>query len=276
MSEVSVIIPTFNRAHTILRALDSVFESTFKDFEVIVVDDGSTDETKELLQNYPRPIGLISCENSGVSTARNLGAQAATSKWLAFLDSDDEWLPQKLQKQLDFVSDHPQYKLLHSDEVWIRNGVRVNPKKRHQKWGGEVFLKCVEQCFISPSTCLIDREFFHQLGGFDESFVVCEDYDLWLRASLCHPIGHINEPLIKKYGGHEDQLSTRYFAMDLWRLRALDRLVPKVSKEEHKRGVMQFVIRQGSILLTGFQKHNNTEHCQEVIDMITRARSLNL
>lgn len=273
MSEVSVIIPTFNRAHTIIRALDSVFESTFKDFKVIVVNDGSTDETEQLLKNYSKPITVIRSENRGVSAARNLGAKTAKSKWLAFLDSDDEWLPHKLQKQMEFVSDHPHYKLVHSDEIWIRNGVRVNPKKHHQKWGGEVFLQCVEQCFISPSTCLIERNFFNELGGFDENFVVCEDYDLWLKASLNHPIGHIARPLIKKYGGHEDQLSTRYFAMDLWRLRALDRLIPIVEESERRMAMLQFVIKQGSILLTGFQKHNNTEHCQEVMDMITRARS---
>lgn len=273
---ISVIIPAYNRAHTLERALNSVYQSDYKDFEVIVVDDGSTDSTQTLLHRlkaeYPN-LRVLSQVNRGVSAARNRGVKSAHGDWVAFLDSDDEWFPQKLARQVEFAQNFPQYRLIHSEEIWIRNDVRVNPKRKHRKWAGEVFRECVEMCFISPSTAMIERDYFIELGGFDESFIVCEDYDLWIKASLRGPIGLVSEPLIQKYGGHEDQLSTKFFAMDLWRLRALTNALAGSEMASWQREfASQQVVKKGTILLTGFYKHNNTEHCQEVSDMVEKAQ----
>lgn len=276
MSLVSVIIPTFNRAHTLGRAIESVLASDYPHFELIVVDDGSSDGTQELLAGYASAgkLKVITRENGGVSAARNSGVRASSGEWIAFLDSDDEWFSHKLRTQLEFAHQHPRYELIHSQEIWIRNGVRVNPRAHHQKLGGDVFKECVQQCFISPSTALLKRSLFEELGGFDERFVVCEDYDLWLRISATRPVGLVEAQLIRKYGGHADQLSTQFFAMDLWRLRALNRLLEEQVNlsSDHVRTASEFIVKQGSILLSGFYKHDNTEHCQEVEEMVIRAK----
>ena len=161
---------------------------------------------------------MIRIKNQGVSVARNKGIQAASGDWIAFLDSDDEWLPQKLQKQVDYLERHPEIKLIHSDEMWIRNGVRVNPHKKHQKGGEDQYLPSLLMCMISPSATVMKKETLFSLGLFDESYPCCEDYDLWLKFTSLYPVGFINEMLIKKYGGHQDQLSQKYQAMDYWRV----------------------------------------------------------
>ncbi len=181
MTTISVIIPTYNRAHTLSRALDSVLAQTHPADEVIVIDDGSTDSTVELLQNSYPNVTLIQQQNRGVSAARNSGIRASHSEWVALLDSDDEWLPDKLNKQLALVSQQPEYKIIHSDEIWIRYGVRVNQMKKHIKKGGWIFQDCLPLCAISPSAVMIHRSVFDDVGLFDESLPACEDYDLWLR-----------------------------------------------------------------------------------------------
>ncbi len=262
MSLVSVIIPTFNRAHCLTRALDSVAAQTFKDWELIVVDDGSTDETELLFlqwlkaQTGPQRARYVKVPNSGVSRSRNLGATLADSLWLAFLDSDDEWLPQKLERQLPLCD---RYLLVHSEELWFRNGVRVNPMKKYAKSGGEIFSRCVDICCISSSTTLINNDLFSSMGGFREDFSVCEDYELWLRVSARFAVGFVNEPLIIKYGGHDDQLSRRYVAMDYFRVRALrpflnDRgLLPKV-----RLHVATAMLEKADILINGYVKHGSS------------------
>jgi glycosyltransferase involved in cell wall biosynthesis len=251
MSQVSVIIPTFNRHTVVARAIDSVLAQTFRDFELIVIDDGSTDGTD--LSPWPE-IRTVKIANGGVSRARNLGAALATSSWLAFLDSDDEWLPEKLAKQMQLVDQFP---LIHTEEIWIRNGVRVNQMKKHYKSGGQVFERCVDLCFISPSTTMIRRDLFLRLGGFREDFPVCEDYDLWLKVAAAHEVGFIAEPLSKKYGGNPDQLSLSFPAMDYYRVKALSGhlLKPKAAAS---------LVARADILLKGYQKYPNADHSRDV------------
>ena len=214
---ISVIIPTFNRAHVLLKAIDSVLKQTYKNFEVIVVDDGSTDGTTELLSSYIKEgkILYLKQENKGVSSARNFGVKSSKGDWLAFLDSDDEWLKHKLQKQVELLTERPDLRLVHGEELWVRNGKRVNQKKIHQKFGGFIYEKCLPLCLISPSAVMIERKLYEEMGGFDEEFTVCEDYDLWLKITSLYEVGFVSDPIIYKYGGHEDQLSHKYFAMDL-------------------------------------------------------------
>jgi glycosyltransferase involved in cell wall biosynthesis len=237
MPLVSVIIPTFNRSNVSYEAIESVLNQSFQDFELIVVDDGSTDGTLELLETYGDRIQCYFQENKGPSAARNLGIKNATGLYLSFLDSDDLWLPDKLCTQMDLIFSNPDIKICYTDEIWIRNGVRVNPKKRHQKYSGWIFEYCLALCIISPSSVLLHRDIFNNVGVFDENLIVCEDYDLWLRVSLKYPITFINKPLIIKRGGHSDQLSHKYWGMDLFRITAIEKILANPELAEEQRTV---------------------------------------
>jgi len=217
---VSVVIPTYNRAWCLTRAVDSVLDQTFTDKELIVVDDGSEDDTTALLSAYGSRIQVIRQKNQGVSAARNAGIMAARGLWIALLDSDDHWLPAKLTAQFDWLAAHPDYRICQTEEIWIRDGRRVNPKKRHRKRGGHIFERCLPLCLVSPSAVMMARSLLDEVGGFDEGLPACEDYDLWLRIACTHPIGLVDEPLIVKTGGHPDQLS-RAPELDKYRIRAL-------------------------------------------------------
>ena len=220
---VSVVIPTCNRADLVLRALASVRAQTRPPTEILVVDDGSTDATVERVRAAFPEVTLLEQKNRGVSAARNAGIQKARGTWIALLDSDDEWLPQKLERQLRATendNDNDTF-LCHTDEIWVRNGRRVNPMKKHQKYGGRIFERCLPLCVISPSSVLLHRSLFETIGLFDEDLPVCEDYDLWLRVTARYPVLYLDEPLIVKYGGHADQLSHKYWGMDRFRIAAL-------------------------------------------------------
>lgn len=254
--KVTVIIPTFNRAYALSRSIDSVLSQTYKNVELIVVDDGSIDETQELLKSYPEII-VLSQKNAGVSSARNLGIEKATGEYVAFLDSDDEWLRHKLEYQIDFLINNPNYKWLHSQEIWIRNGVQVNQMKKHKKGGGDQFVPALDLCFISPSTVLMHISLLSDFK-FREDFPVCEDYDLWLKLLVNYHIGFLAEPLIKKYGGHEDQLSFKYFAMDFYRIKSIRWVLDNMELDDERRFQAQEVFkRKIEILKKGALKHQN-------------------
>lgn len=255
---ISVIIPTYNRAYCLSRAIDSVLAQSHPVEKICVIDDGSTDDTQQLLQsNYPQ-IHYIRQENKGVSAARNKGIRKIKSQWIAFLDSDDEWLPQKIEKQLFELTRQPMYKLIHCDEVWIRNGVRVNAMNKHKKSGGDIFESCLPLCVISPSASIIQRELLLEVGLFNESLPACEDYDLWLRICSSHPVLYVNEKLLRKYGGHEDQLSRQHWGMDRFRVDALDRIIRKgVLQSDQAKAAREILINKCRILINGADKRGN-------------------
>ena len=269
MTTVSAIIPSYNRAHTLPRALDSVLAQTRPADEIIVVDDGSTDETEQLItQDYPQVIYLKQ-ENRGVSAARNLAINQAKGEWLALLDSDDTWLPHKLEKQLEMLIEQPELKIIHSDEIWIRNGVRVNQMKKHSKTGGWIFQHCLPLCAISPSAVIIHSELFDEIGLFDETLPACEDYDLWLRITARYPVLYCDEPLITKYGGHEDQLSQKYWGMDRFRIHALNKCIAQEHlKEQDQLAAEQMLQHKLRVLLKGAQKHNNQKIIKEFTPLL--------
>jgi len=225
MSSVSVIIPTYNRRYCLARALDSVLAQTKPADEIIVVDDGSSDGTAEFIADKYPQVHLIIQENAGVSSARNAGILAAKSDWIAFLDSDDAWDKNKLIYQFAQLFSHPEYRVCHSDEVWYRDGKRVNPMLKHAKKGGRIFQHCLPLCAISPSAVVIHRSVFDDIGLFDASLPACEDYDLWLRITAKMPVLFVNDLLTIKYGGHEDQLSKKYWGMDRFRIQSLKKIL---------------------------------------------------
>ena len=222
---ISVIIPTYNRKHSLSRTLDSVLAQSFQPFEIIVIDDGSTDGTADWLKSNYVSIKSISQSNQGVSSARNIGIKQAEGDWIALLDSDDEWLPDKLAKQVQALKENREFLFCHTNEIWIRNGVRVNQQKKHQKYGGHIFEKCLDMCRVSPSSSLFHKSVLDDVGLFDEKLKVCEDYDLWLRISAQYPVLFLDELLIKKYGGHEDQLSKTPEGIEQYRIQSLEKIL---------------------------------------------------
>ena len=265
--KISVVIPTYNRKETIKRAMDSVLSQSYQNFELIIVDDGSTDETQEIINKFlpHEKIKVISIDNSGVSKARNIGIQNADSKWIAFLDSDDEWHTDKLTRQMKVIEDDPDAVLIHTNEVWIRNGKHLKQKGIHKKYGGFIFDKCIPLCNISPSTSLIKKSVLEEVGMFDEKFVVCEDYDLWLKISSKYKVHFIEDSSVNKYGGHDDQLSTMYKAMDYYRVKSLDNILD-IRELSHKNVqlVREMIISKSEILINGYRKHGNKEDLKEI------------
>lgn len=235
-------------------AISSVVAQTFQDFELIVVDDGSRDETLAELQRLEGAFRVIPQPRVGVAGARNRGAKEARGNYLAFLDSDDLWLPKKLAVQVAFMDAHPELKICQTDERWVRRGARVNPKARHLKPSGDIFKRSLELCLVSPSAVMMTRELFFEVGGFDETLPVCEDYDLWLRVSVRHDVLLLAEALVIKRGGHADQLSTSLWGMDRYRVMAIQKLLRSSLSGERRRWALSALERKVSILAAGARK----------------------
>jgi glycosyltransferase involved in cell wall biosynthesis len=238
MPEVSVIIPTFNRSQRVARAVRSVLNQDFRDFEIIVVDDGSGDNTIAALNDYMPFIRYVGQPvNRGVSAARNRGVKSSAAPWISFLDSDDYWLKEKLQVQMEFLERNPSAVACQTQEIWIRRGRRVNPKRKHKKPSGDIFKQSLKLCLVSPSSVILKRSLFEEVGFFDEALPAGEDYDLWLRISCRYPVYLIDKELVVKEGGHEDQLSRRFTSMDRFRIRAIVKLIKSGILSLDQRGV---------------------------------------
>lgn len=222
---VSVIIPTFNRRAMLEEAIRSVESQTFADRELIVVDDGSDDGTWDGLRQRGGIRALRNPSRRGPSAARNRGAASSGGELLAFLDSDDLFLPEKLARQVALLEADPRLALCHTGEVWLRGGKELRQRGKHEKRGGWIFEHCLPMCRVSPSATVIRRAVFDELGGFDEELEVAEDYELWLRVTSGYPVGFIEQPLVIKRGGHPDQLSMKYGWIEVFRVEALRRLL---------------------------------------------------
>ncbi len=270
---VSVIVPTYNRADYLKECLEAILKQTFFDFELIVVDDGSSDESEAIINSFftNKVCYLQHTENRGVSAARNTGIAKAQGDLIAFCDSDDLWLPRKLEWQVDFFAQNKDAWLCYGDEIWIRNGQRVNPRKRHQKISGWVFEDCLPLCLVSPSSVMMRRIFFDKVGNFDEDFPACEDYDLWLRASLLCPFHLIERPLITKTGGHEDQLSRKYWGMDRFRIRAIEKcLETGLLSPLQKTAALSMLEKKCRILASGARKRGKEDEALGYIELVER------
>jgi glycosyltransferase involved in cell wall biosynthesis len=259
-SAMAVVIPTYNRSRRLRRALASVMAQTRPPDEVVVVDDGSTEDTTGWIRDEFPLVVYIRQKHEGVSAARNRGVMECRSEWIAFLDSDDEWRPEKLERQARALANNPDYHLCHSNETWIRNGRRVNEGKRHAKSGGRIFRRCLPLCVISPSAAVVRRSLLEEMGGFDESLPVCEDYDLWLRICARHPVLFLEEPLIVKHGGHADQLSRRHWGMDRYRIRAIEKVLSEGLLDPGDRRAAVHVLREKTaVYLRGARKRGKSD-----------------
>jgi len=258
LSLVSVIIPSFNRAYCLPECIRSVLGQS--GFELIVVNDGSTDDTVKVLKSFSDIRVIHLANNQGVSYARNQGIEQAKGSLICFLDSDDLWEIGKLEAQVKWMQDHPECQAVYTDEIWIRNGVRVNPMFKHQKYSGDIFKQCLPLCIVSPSSVMLRKTLLDEVGVFDESMPVCEDYDLWLRIAVRYPFTFLNDQLIIKRGGHKDQLSRKYWGMDRWRIYALEKLLRGDDlNSEQREWVKDMLIEKSTILIKGFEKRGKTE-----------------
>ena len=259
---VSVIIPTYNRGWILREAIDSVLGQEFSDFELIVVDDGSTDDTRAILDSYGQEVIVIHQHNKGVSAARNRGIAESRALLVAFLDSDDVWLPRKLARQVEFFSSHLDALICQTEEIWVRNGFRVNPKKRHRKISGMIFEPSLELCLVSPSAVMMRKTLLDKVGMFDESLPACEDYDLWLRVSCRYPIMLIDDPLIIKRGGHEDQLSGAA-GLDKYRIQSLQKIIESESlSETQKLAAEKTLLEKCTIYAGGCRKRGREDEAK--------------
>ena len=255
MFNISVIIPTYNRKSFLINAIDSVFNQTYKNLELIIIDDGSSDKTIEYIKKKYSKIKICKQSNKGVSSARNKGIKLSSNNWIAFLDSDDRWHPKKLENQINYLVKNSKYKICHTDEIWIRRGVRVNQHKKHKKYGGFIFDKCIDLCRISPSSVIIHKDVFNKVGLFNEKLPVCEDYDLWLRITAKFPVLYLDEKLTIKYGGHLNQLSEKYWGMDRFRIIALESIIKKsFLSKKNKLKVKKSLKSKINIFLKGLKK----------------------
>ncbi|MDO9161213.1 MAG: glycosyltransferase family A protein [Methylococcaceae bacterium] len=268
---ISVVIPTYNRCDFLRRALLSVVAQTLQPTEIIVVDDGSSDSTAVMIRDEFPEIKYYRQENYGVSSARNLGIQHAIGDWIALLDSDDEWLPEKLAMQTAALFAAPESKICHTEEQWIRNGVRVNPAKQYIKPGGWIFKECLPLCAISPSTVMIHRSVFDDVGLFDTDLPACEDYDLWLRITTKYPVLLVAEPQIKKHGGHQDQLTQLHWGMDRFRIASLQKIIDAGQlSTENQQAAVGMLLKKAEIYLNGVIKRGKEQEINYYRKLIKR------
>ncbi|MGE4558773.1 MAG: glycosyltransferase, partial [Desulfobulbus sp.] len=207
------------------------------------------------------PLRLLRQENRGAAAARNAGIRAAGGELLAFLDSDDWWLPAKLKLQAAAMAAHPTVLISHTREIWFRRGQRVNQKKKHDPPDGDIFSASLAMCVVGMSTAMVRRELFGRYGFFDETLPCCEDYDLWLRVGCREPFLLVPEALTGKEGGRGDQLSAIHrMGMDVYRIRSLCALLDSgvLDHGQHRAAVAE-LCRKCRIYGQGCRKHGRPD-----------------
>ncbi len=276
---ISVIIPTYNRALFLTEAIKSVLEQDyFRDcpeipcFEFWVIDDGSSDATEKVVRSFGGTVKYFFQRHQGVSAARNQGLRLSSGDYIAFLDSDDLWLEKKIGTQISFMEAYPKAMVCYTEERWVRDGELVNPGKRHRKYSGWIFDNVLPLCLLSLSSALFRREVFEMIGGFDETLPACEDYDLGIRLAHRFPVHLIDRPLIVKRGGHADQLSRKYWGMDRFRVRALEKALNLDLTPDQEQAVREELVKKCQILIQGFRKRNKVQEERKYLELIERHR----
>lgn len=277
--EISIIIPTYNRSELLCRAVRSALGQSYTDFECLIVNDGSTDDTELTLQTFSDSrIKVLFQENRGVSAARNLAIKEAKGKYIALLDSDDEWLPEKLEMQLAFMISE-NLDISQTNEIWVRNEKRVNQGKKYAKPSGMFFERSLETCLISPSCAMFNRKFWDSVGPFDENMPACEDYDLWIRSGFKFPVGLLEDKLTIKYGGRPDQLTNSIACFDLYRIYSIIKLLicNELSLDELELAKVELQ-RKSGYFVGGCKKRGKFEQAEKVeqtVKKVLEGRAVN-
>lgn len=275
---ISVIIPTYNRALFLREAIRSVLDQKYlvqngpSSFELLVIDDGSTDNTAEVVSSFGNNLQYVFQQHRGVSAARNRGLELARGDYIAFLDSDDLWKKEKTGVQMSFMKAFPEAMVCCTEEIWIRKGKFVNPQKKHRKYSGWIFDKVLPLCLLSLSSAMFRSELFEEIGKFDEELPVCEDYDLSIRIAAKYPIHLLARPLIVKRGGHADQLSRKYWGMDRFRVKALEKALQLNLTSRQEKLVRQELVRKCKVLARGYEKRSKLSEMEKCLARIEACR----
>ena len=269
MNNLHIVVPTFNRSQILLRFLENLSRQSYKKFTTVVVDDGSTDDTAEKLSAIDDPrLIILHMENGGVSAARNFAVENSCGSYIALLDSDDEWLPEKLEKQLEFMESEG-LEISQTDEIWIRKGKRVNQCKKHEKPEGFFFERSLAMCMVSPSCVMFTRKFRETVGAFDERMAACEDYDLWLRGSM-FPVGLLRERLTVKHGGRDDQLSNSVGCLDLYRMYSIAKLLASSKLDAGQRkSALAELERKSGYFCGGCRKRDKVNLAKKIEQLVS-------
>ncbi|MBP51931.1 MAG: glycosyl transferase [Opitutae bacterium] len=262
---ISVVIPCLNRVIELQRALKSIYQQTKQPDQIIVVDDGSEQPLEPQISPFFPKVEWLTQENRGVSSARNFGIQNASGDWIALLDSDDEWTPEKLESHIWIHQQKPDLLASHTNEIWIRNGNQVVPPKYLDKSNHELFQRSLTRCLICPSSAFIHRSIFRKIGSFDETLTACEDYDFWLRLlAEEEKIELIDKKLTIKHGGHSDQLSATTWGMDRFRIKSLEKLLDHSKLSVHQtQAILETLVKKSGILIQGSIKRGRNDQVLE-------------
>ena len=265
--EVSVIVPTYNRVAWLAEAVGSVLNQRYRRYELVVVDDGSTDGTADYLgalraAGAARVLRMAHCGMPGA--VRNRGAEIARGRYLAFLDCDDLWRHDKLVRQLALMR-ATGCRLSHTRELWLRNGTVVSQRKQRHRRSGHLFTDALRKCIIGPSTTMIQTQTFREAGGFREDLEIAEDYELWLRLTARLQVAYLDEALTIKRGGSPDQLSAKYDQIEGFRIAALERLLESraFGRDELESAATSEYRRKCRIYAEGCRKHGRTAEAAE-------------
>ena len=212
MSTVSVIIHTYNNERFMAETVESVLNQTYKDYEIIVVDDGSVDGTRDALMPYMQKIRYHYKENGGIASAKNAGIGLSQAEFVAFLDHDDLWAPDKLQLQMEHFNENPQIGLVYAKYTSFRDGkkLRTKPEKGYSGW---IFKELIAKSFIQTSTVVVKRECLDAVGPYDETFSLGDEYDMFLRIARKFQCGFVDKGLTR-YRVHDTNASNNDFLFD--------------------------------------------------------------
>ena len=264
---ISVVIPTYNRRAHLNEAIRAVREQSYEHWELIVVDDGSTDDTSTAI--CWEGIRYLRTDHSGCpGRVRNIGAQEARGALLAFLDSDDLWKPEKLSRQAAFLREHPEFPLCHTREIWLRNGKIVSQAGQRHRRSGFLFEDALKKCIIGPSTAVLTKELYQKHGGFHPGLEIAEDYELWLRICNTEEVGYIDEALVVKRAGHSDQLSEKYGRIEYFRILALrENIESGAFKGQNRKLALAEMSRKCRIYAAGCRKRRKEKEARRFYAM---------
>ncbi len=246
---ISVITPTYNRADFLGEAIDSMLAQTYDHFEMIIVDDGSTDDTRALVERYqsdPR-IRYFYQENQGQSVARNQGIAASKGQYICFLDSDNAWLPVRLERSIEAFRQNPSADIVYADNITIDEHGQEVGRDDMSRYSGRITYHLLKDNFVSINTCIIRRYCFEAMGGFSPDDRLAEDYGLWLRFSTRYNFRYIPE-FWSKYRVMDDQISSdkdkRFWSNERLLKQFLQEFPEAVTANEARRGMSFFYLRK--------------------------------
>jgi len=242
-AKVSVIVPVYNCAQYIGKAIESILAQTYPVHEIIVVDDGSTDGTREALEPYKASIIYVYQKNAGEPAARNTGIRHSTAEYIAYLDADDLWLPDKLELQMQYLQTHPECELVYTDMMTFDDQGIIEKSVRTSRGrvycSGKIFPQLFRETLFGSGSVVFRKTAAEKVGGFDETFLVGSDYEMWLRMSRSFEFGYVDKPLLM-YRQHRDMSTQKLGKVPQdgmpWQVKVLKRILELFPEAERELG----------------------------------------